>query len=347
MKAKKLPSGNFRTQAVVGYDEKGKRIVKSFTAETEWESLRRAAEYMQNKSMGIDVKDLTVHQAFDQYIEARSNILSPATIRGYRNIQRYRLQLIMEKKIKDLRINDVQRAVNFDAARLGRKSIKSALSLLKTVLEIQDVNLNIKRVSIPQAKPKKVDLPPVDKLFKVIIGSELELPCLLAAWLSLRISEVRGLKFSDISEDGKFITVRRAKICLDNKDVVREQNKTVESTRTNPLPSYLYELIKKVPHKSDDDYIVPMRYDYIRKHFKKLMEENGMNITFHKLRHEFATTLNDLGIPCEYIQKLGGWSSDNIMKAVYTHTTSLKENEYQNVIDNYFTEIIKNTSSEE
>lgn len=98
-------------------------------------------------------------------------------------------------------------------------------------------------------------------------------------WLSLRISEVRGLQFRDVSTDGKYISVQRARMCLDNKDIVSNQNKTVESTRTNPLPPYLYELIKKVPHKKDTDFIVQMRYEYIRKHFKQLMTSNGMNIT--------------------------------------------------------------------
>ncbi len=234
MKASKLPSGNYRTQVVVGLNEKGKRIVKSFTAATEWETLKLAAEFMENNAIGIDYKNMTVYQAFSQYINSRSNILSPSTIRGYQNIQRYRLQLKMDIKIGNLRLNDVQRAVNYDAVRLGRKSLKSALSLLKSVMELQDITINIKKITIPQERPKSVELPPVDKLFKVIIGSELELPCMLAAWLSLRISEVRGLKFSDISADGKYITVQRSKICLDNRDVVREQNKTVDSTRTLP-----------------------------------------------------------------------------------------------------------------
>lgn len=79
--------------------------------------------------------------------------------------------------------------------------------------------------------------------------------------------------------------------------------------------------------------------------YKALMATNGMNITFHKLRHEFATTLNDLGVPSEYIQKLGGWSSDNIMKSVYTHTTTAKEDEYQSAIDNYFIQAIKDAKS--
>ena len=345
MKATKLPSGRFRTQVVAGYDENGKRVGKSFTADTEWESLKLAAEYMENHSIGIDIRKMTVEQAFTQYIEARSNILSPSTIRGYNIIKKSRLQLIKDINIKDLRINDVQRAVNFDSKRLSRKSIKSAVSLLKSALDVQGIELNIKKITIPQAKPLKNAIPSAENILKVIVGTELELPCLLAMWLSLRISEVRGLKFSDISADGKYISVCRARMCLDNKDVIREQNKTEDSTRTNLLPPYILNLIKKVPHDNDNDFIVNFSYEYIRKHFKLLMEKNGMNITFHKLRHEFATTLNDLGVPSEYIQKLGGWSTDNVMKSVYTHTTNAKENEYQMIIDNFFTSIIDDTVS--
>lgn len=72
------------------------------------------------------------------------------------------------------------------------------------------------------------------------------------------------------------------------------------------------------------------------------MNDNGYNITFHKLRHEFATTLNDLGVPSDYIQKIGGWSTDNVMKSVYTHTTDRKETEYQRVIDGFFNSAINN-----
>ena len=46
MKAKKLPSGNYRVQVVAGYDVNGKRIVKSFTADEEWKVLKMAAEFV-------------------------------------------------------------------------------------------------------------------------------------------------------------------------------------------------------------------------------------------------------------------------------------------------------------
>jgi len=290
-------------------------------------------------------EELTVEQAFSLYIDSRDNILSPSTIKGYNIIKNSRLQLIKNIPVSELTVNDIQKAVNIDSERLGRKSIKSAVSLLKTVLELHCVELDFKKITVPQSRPKKYVIPSADAVLKVIIGTELELPCLLAMWLSLRISEVRGLKFKDISVDGKHISVCRAKIYLGNKDVLREKNKTVESTRTNLLPPYILNLIRQVPHQSDDDFIVNLKYEYIRKHFKQLMNDNGFDITFHKLRHIFATTLNDLGVPSEYIQKLGGWSTDIVMKSVYTHTTNAKENEYQSIVDNFFTSLIGDTSS--
>ena len=285
-------------------------------------------------------KELTVEQAFTHYINSRSNILSPATLRGYRIIKTSRLQLIKDIPISELNISDVQNAVNEDSKRLSQKSLKSALALLKSVLDTYDIEFNIKKIAVPQLRPQKMSIPNVEDVLKVIIGSELELPSLLAIWLSLRISEVRGLQFRDVSNDGRYISVCRSRICLDGKDVLRDCNKTEKSTRTNLLPPYILNLIRQVPHKKDTDFIVNRSYEYIRRHFKQLMNANGFEITFHKLRHEFATTLNDLGVPCDYIQKLGGWSTDNIMKTVYTHTTDSKENEYQTIVDKFFTSAI-------
>lgn len=339
MKAKLLPSGNYRVQVIDGYNEYGKRVVKSFTAETEWEALKMADDY--KKGLYKKPNELTVYEALDKYIESRDNILSPSTLKGYKTIRDSRLLLIHNIKLCDLTISDVQKAVNYDAKRLSRKSIKSALALLKSAMMMQETDINIKRITLPQAKAKKTDIPPSDKLLKIIVGSEIELPCLLAMWLSLRMSEVRGLQFGDISADGKYISIQRARMCLNGGDIVREMNKTVESTRTNRLPPYLLSLIKKIPHDRDTDFIVAASYESIRKRFKALMNDNGYDITFHTLRHEFATTLNDLGVPSDYIQKLGGWSTDNVMKAVYTHTTSDKEIHYQGIIDDYFNDLIK------
>ena len=346
LKAKKLPSGNYRTQVIVGYDENGKRIVRSFTADTEQEALRLALDFKTDKAIGILPKCMTVEQAFTQYIDARDHILSPSTIRGYEIIRDTRLQSIKHINIMQLTINDIQRAINLDSKRLSHKSLKGSLSLLKSVLGVQGVEINTKRISLPAKRKKQIILPDAAEVLGLIIGTDIELPCLLAMWMSLRISEVRGLQLRDIAKDGSSLQVCRAKMYFDGHDVVRDVNKTYDSTRNNSLPPYLLDMIQAVPHDRDDAFIVKQSYPYIWKHFKKLMSEHGYDMTFHKLRHEFATTLNDLGIPSDYIQKLGGWATDNVMKSVYTHTISAKEVEYQRKIDDFFMSLIEKSRGE-
>ena len=343
MKATKTPSGSYRVQVVDGYNENGKRIVKSFTAKTEWEALKMAVDYKE----GRDHKksNLSVRETLDEYIEMKSSVLSPASIKAYNTIRNSRLQSIKDIPIHQLTVADIQRAVNQDAQKLSRKSIKEAIALLKTACSMQDVELNTKKITLPPARQKQQYIPNINDILPLIIGTDIELPCLLAMWLSLRVSEVRGLQFRDISDDGTTIQIRRTKIRLNNSDVVRDFTKTESSTRVNRLPSYLLHLIRQVPHNSSDDFIVPMCYEGIRRRFKKIMQGNGYDITFHTLRHEFATTLNDLGIPSEYIQKLGGWSTDNIMKSVYTHTIQSREQQYQDRIDEFFDNMIQNSTN--
>lgn len=86
MKVTELPSGNYRAQLVIGYDDKGKRIVKSFTADEEWKVLKMVKDFQDNQVVPKN-KRLTVADAFEAYIQSRDNILSPSTIRGYRIIK--------------------------------------------------------------------------------------------------------------------------------------------------------------------------------------------------------------------------------------------------------------------
>ena len=47
MRAQQLPSGNFRISISDGFDENGKRVYKSFTADKEWKVIKLAEDYKQ------------------------------------------------------------------------------------------------------------------------------------------------------------------------------------------------------------------------------------------------------------------------------------------------------------
>ena len=345
MKAKKLPSGNYRIQVVAGFDSKGKRIVKSFTAETEWEVIRMAEDFKRDCSVMSD-KSVTVRVAMNAYIDSRLNILEKTTIRNYHQILDHCFQPIMDKKLTSLKVIDIQMAVNNESGRVSPKYVKNAYGLLKSVLKMYDVNLNLNHIVLPKIAKQEKELPSFETVFNVVKGTEIELPCLLSAWLSLRIGEVIGLQFQDVDKEKQTIKVRRTKIKTEEGWEVREGCKTEKSTRELALPAYLFNLIEAVPHESETDFIVSLSRKAIYSRFKRKMLKNGYDVTFHSLRHLNASVMLMLGVPDKYAMERGGWSTDNILKSVYQQTFSDERKKVDNKIDEYFNGVIEKNNSE-
>ena len=336
--AKKLPSGSWRVQVFIGKDTNGKNIMKSFSAPTRKEALKQATEF--EKEARALRNRFTVGQALDGYIDLKRNVLSPSTIHGYGIIRRNRLQSIMDIDIHQLDSFMMQKAINEDAVKSSHKSINEAKNLIVTALKLYGVKLEL-NVTLPAKKPKIKKLPSPQQVIQMVRGTNIELPCMLAIWLSLRISEVRGLQFGDL-KDG-VLTIQRSKLRLGSEDVVREVNKTYSSTRQLIVPQYLIDLIQAVPHERETDFIVPEHYQTITKRLKKLADENGYTLTYHDLRHLNASVMLALGIPDKYAMERGGWSTPNTLKNVYQHTFSEERHHVDEKIDGYFNEILSNT----
>ena len=234
----------------------------------------------------------------------------------------------------------MQKAINEDASKLSSKSINEAKNLIVTALKLYGVKLEL-NVTLPPKKPKIKNLPTPQQVIQMVRGTDIELPCLLAIWLSLRISEVRGLQFGDLK--GNVLTIQRSKLRLGSDDVVREVNKTYSSTRQLVIPEYLIRLIQAVPHQSESDFIVPQHYQTITKHLKKLADENGYELTYHDLRHLNASVMLALGIPDKYAMERGGWSTPNTLKNVYQHTFTEERHLVDEKIDGFFNDILSNS----
>lgn len=83
--ATRLPSGNYRTQVLVGY-ENGRRKYKSFTAETA-KKANLAALQWQSEHPSANTSEATLSSAMESFIKPRKTVLSPSTIRGYCAVQ--------------------------------------------------------------------------------------------------------------------------------------------------------------------------------------------------------------------------------------------------------------------
>ena len=309
-----------------------------------WQAEKEAWDYCNNgylkEKKNEDV--ITVGEAIDNYMLLKSNVLSPSTLRGYRVIRRTRLQSLMDVDVHKVNSFELQKAINEDAARIGHKSLIAAKSLVSAALKLYEINTDW-NVTLPPKKPIRKNLPSAQLIIDAIKGTDMELPCLLAMWLAMRMSEVTGLKFKDIDENGVY--VNRSLVYAGKGDgyVEKDVNKTLNSTRQVPLSPYLMHMIEQIPHKSEDDYIIQMNRQTIYKHYKKLIREHGIDITFHDLRHMSASVMVLLGIPDKYAMERGGWSTTHTLKRIYQHTFSDEREMMNQRMDDYFETLLEGT----
>ena len=126
--AKKLPSGSWRVLAYAGKDESGKRKYESFTGATKKEAEYAAAE-MQLKRKGKEKRGLTLCEAYQRYIAAKENVLSPSTIREYDKASRRDLQELMDLCINELTQEQIQLAINRFAATHACRKRKGMIAI--------------------------------------------------------------------------------------------------------------------------------------------------------------------------------------------------------------------------
>ena len=333
-KAKKLPSGSWRVKAYVGKDENGKLIYKSFTAPSNREAEGAAALYLAQKKRER-AQEMTVGEAIDMYITSKENVLSPSTIGGYRVTRRNQMQGLMGIQLTDLTNSDIQSEFNREALRLSPKTLRNARGLLSAALSVYMPDFTV-RVSLPAKAHKVPDLPTPEEVIRAVRGTDIELPCLLALWLSLRMSEVRGIRYKDIH--GNILTVQNVKIKFGAEEFTKEQTKTYNSTRVHELPDKLLELIGT---GSPEEYVVPMVAQTITKQLKRYVKKScGKDVTFHQLRHLNASVMVELGVPDKYAMERGGWSTDSTLRSVYQHTFDDKRREIDKQINDYFERLL-------
>lgn len=106
----KLPSGMWRTRAF--YTDTNGRHQKSFTAESKKESEFLALEFLNSKQKKSKSAEMTLKEAFDAYINARENVLSPSTVHYYHKMRNTYLKPLMEMRLSAITEEAIQAALN-------------------------------------------------------------------------------------------------------------------------------------------------------------------------------------------------------------------------------------------
>ena len=330
---KKLPSGRWYIQVMADGHRRG------LTFDTEKEAVYWAAGIKTRaKELEKSALSLTVSAAVDRYIASKDAVLSPSTIKGYRQVKDHLMDGISLVKLGDLTQEKVQRWVNSLAREKSPKTVSNAHGLLSAVLKEYRPAM-VLRTTLPQKVKPDIQIPSEAELRAILAtakGTKYEMPILLALWLGLRQSEILGLTWDCV--DGDTLHIRRA-IVMGENGPVEKGTKTYSGTRALRLPEHLRELLAAAPRKGD--HIVRISGKAIYSGFSRICEKAGVpHYRFHDLRHANASIMLASGIPDKYSMKRMGHATNNMLKTTYQHVIKEREAEYDKQIDDYFKDLL-------
>lgn len=324
-----LPSGAWRCQVLVNGQRIG--VVDEDPTVAHAKAIAIKAGVLEKEKTPTK---MTVGEAVSRYIDSKDAVLSPSTVLGYKKILRNGLAPIAKIALSELTQDRVQRWVNALAKEKSSKTVRDAHSLLAITLGAYHPDLTL-RTTLPQKDAKRVNIPTEEQIAIIMqgcAGREEELPILLALWLGLRASEIRGITWDDI-KDGR-IHINKAIVQGENGPVLKK-TKTVSGDRWIKLPHRIEKLIEE--REREGEYIVTMTGQAMYKRFSRLCEQLGLpHFRFHDLRHTAASVSALLGVPTRYSQQRMGHQTDNMLKMVYEHTLRSREDEFADRIDEFF-----------
>jgi len=177
---------------------------------------------------------------------------------------------------------------------------------------------------------------------------ELKLMMLISATTGIRESEVLALSWDSIDFENNILIVN--KIIVRNKDgKVELQNFTknkqdiiisIPNILREELLKYKNEWNEKIDKKENMLFSKKgelISVQLVSGRFKSYMKKQGHeNITFHGLRHSYATMLFENGQSIEGISLTLNHKNRNTTEKVYIHLTDKYRNNTKNIVDNIF-----------
>lgn len=321
--AKKLPSGSWHCTVFAGYqivDGKKKRKYESFTCDDPSDRGKKACEKAA-ADWALDRKERARRKSVDDalrgYIDSKATVLSPSTLVNYKRVRRNYFDDIREQDITKLDRQTIQTWISGLSARYSPKTVRNVWGLFVPAMDMFGVGPF--KVTLPRAEDPELYTPSdadVRQLLSYVKDKELRLTIMLAAYGSLRRSEICALTPQDITDTG--VTVNKALVQNEYREWVIKVPKTKASTRHADLPLFVLDYAKEMK-PGENGRLISCSPQSIERRFQRAIAcYGGPHFRLHDLRHYYVSVSHALGIPEEYTMRNGGWKKESrVMREVY------------------------------
>ena len=307
----------------------------------------------------VKASKMTLGEYLDQWLSAyaKANV-SPKTFERYEEIVRLTIKphmgTIVLDRLQPIQLQQFYSTLQESGRKKKSKSGKTGLSA-RTVLHVHRLlHQALKRAvkwqllirnpceAVEPPRPESHEMRTLNEaesawLLEAALETRLYPGILLGVATGLRRGEVLGTRWSDIDFTSKKLVVNQA-IEKTNAGIRFKQPKTKRSRRPVALPEFAVSALRTFRAQQDDerklygaDYAThdlvcarpdgsPMDPDNYSSDVIKFMKKIGLaGVSFHKLRHGYATHLFAQNVHPKIVQELLGHSTIAITMDLYSH----------------------------
>ena len=303
----------------------------------------------------IGKKNMTIKYLGEQWLADKRMTVKPST---YNNYKRLLIDHIFadigDKKYTAL---DKQYINDYILSLMdsGRKDGKGGLSVsmtrdiikaLRAIAKFAQLEYGLKNIcdGITMPRIKKPEAKTLSdrerrKLEKYLLSNQnlTNICILLCLYTGLRVGELCGLQWKDIDFRRGCLTVCKTvqRISLGNgKTVISiDTPKTDSSVRAVYIPLFIIEMLKKFRQKPDifvlSNRIKPTEPRTLQHKFKRILNNCKISdISFHALRHTYATMCVEKQFDIKTLSELLGHSDVKITLNTYVHSSEKLKRKY-------------------
>lgn len=336
----------------------GKRKRETFVVHgTKSEAEAKMAEHIAaiGRSDYSRAEHSTVADVADRWLKARKGSVGAKTFTRYEGIVRDYIKPafgdIQLRKLTPLHIEDALAKwrnalpVGRKIGRLKQRTVHHIFSTLKAVLaQAQRWNLAVRNPcdSITAPPKGRADVSALDEdraiaLLEGLRHTSLAAPVQFTLLTGLRRGELLGLRWSDVDLEGRVANVCRALEQLKGGASAFKDTKTKNSRRPVPLTAAAVDMLKahraqqnaiklRSPGYNPEALVFPEPAtglawgpDRFSSLFYYQAHKLKIPVTFHGLRHSFATIALRARVPMKVVSEILGHTTTAITADLYTH----------------------------
>lgn len=337
----KLKSGRWIGRIMIGYNEEGKRVIKSFTASTKGEVQQIIKQYLEEQADRKEaVKNIPFSEWADTWYKDLRTEVEVSTYWSYSFTLLKLKNYFKDKPIQEIKQIDINRFLDELTEQNLSKSVISKCKSMLVQIFTYAVNNDIikknpavlaKKIKMPKGCVYKKDAFTPDEIQIIreqapddLMGHSIK--TLLGT--GMRLQELLALNKNDISPDGRYVTVNKAVKMVDRQP---ELGKTKSERGNRVIPvrkEYRQDVLYLREHSGDKHIWTSQRenglftIEEFRNRYKTVMKH--IPVTYrspHCCRHTYITYLQSQKVPMDIIGALVG-HSDATTTLGYTHLST-------------------------